>query len=386
MSEGAGLVVFDAAAGQPLRREVLQQMWPWLTGAGGNPSSVHELGRAARATWDDAVERVGAALGAAGQRITITSGATEADNLAIKGIMAAQVAAGRSHVVISAVEHSAVRESVAWLGHHGVEVSICPVDAAGHLRQDVLADLVTEHTGLVSVGLASAEIGTVQQVPQIAAIAHARGAVVHTDAVQAVGSVPVRFDELGVDALTLSAHKLGGPVGAGALITRWSTPIEAQLHGGGQQDGLRAGTQDVAAAIGLAAAVELAVAEQAAQPIGQSSALRDRLIDEVGRLVPQAMLTGDPGIHRLPRHLSWCVPGVSGESLLVDLEARGFLCSSGSACAAGRDEPSPTLLALGIDAQTALGALRVTLPREATVAQADGFARALAEVLSCRVR
>ena len=349
----------DAAATTPVRREVLEAMWPYLTTAYGNPSSHHEVGEAAAGGLDAARRAVAEILGARPAEITFTSGGTEGANTAIKGIALAQPR-GR-HVVVSAVEHPAVLESARWLGRIGYQITELAVDADGRVRPDDLAAALRPDTTLVSIQYANNEVGTVQPIADLTAIASAHGVPFHTDAVQAAGWLDLDVARLGVQALSLSGHKVGAPKGIGVLYVGRRTPVEPLIHGGGQQRGLRSGTEDVAGAVGMATALRLA---RAADP-DPVRARRDAFIARVEQALPGLQLTGHR-VERLPGHASFVLSGLSGESVLLDLERRGVICSSGSACAAGSDEPSHVLTAMGIPAETAQTALRFTFEADIT--------------------
>ena len=371
---GLSTVYLDEAATTPVRRDVLEAMWPYLTGTFGNPSSTHEVGDLARRALEDARRDVAAFLGARPGEITFTSGGTESDNAAVKGLALASTR-GR-HVVVSAIEHPAVLESAAWLARQGYEVTELGVDAFGRVAPDDLAAVLRDDTAVVSVQLASNEVGTVQDVAALSAVAAERGVPFHTDAVQAAGWLELDVARLGVQALSLSGHKLGAPKGVGVLFVARRVPFEPLLHGGGQEDGRRSGTENVAAAVGLAAAV------RAARPhASEVAALRDRFVEQVLAGAPAARLTGHP-VHRLPGSASFVFPGRSGESILLDLERRGVVVSSGSACLAGSDEPSHVLTAMGLDRDVAQTAVRFTFGAAVTAGQLDDAALAVVEVVS----
>jgi len=346
------VIYLDLAATAPVRREVLEAMWPYLTRDFGNPASHHDVGAVARHGLDDARQRVAAVLGARPSEVTFCSGGTESDNTAIKGIALAEPR-GR-HVVVSAVEHPAVLESAAWLGRLGFEVTVLPGDEDGTVQPGTLASALRDDTTLVSVQYANNEVGTIQPVAELAAVARECGVPFHTDAVQAGGWLDLDVRDLGVTALSLSGHKLGTPRGSGVLWIDRRQPCEPLIHGGGQQDGRRSGTEDVAAAVGVATALERGHGDREVV-----AARRDRFIAGIEAGVPRARLTGSRTA-RLPGHASFVFPGRSGESILVDLEARGIVCSSGSACAAGSDEPSHVLTAMGIEPEIAQTAVRFT--------------------------
>lgn len=369
------MIYLDSAATTVPRREVLEAMWPYLTGEFGNPSSHHEIGSRASSALEDARARVARHLGARATEIVFTSGGTEADNLAVKGIALA-TPRGR-HIVTSPIEHAAVLESCDYLRrYHGFTISYLPVDSAGVVDLDALAGLVTADTTLVTAMLANNEIGTIQPIAEISTICRAAGVPLHSDAVQAVGSVPIQVRDLGVDALSLSGHKVGTPKGIGALYVRGRVPVEAVVHGGGQERGVRSGTENVAGAVGLAAALDLTGPSTAA-----ICEVRDYFIDSVLESVPGAVLTGHRTA-RLPGNASFCFPGTSGESVLLRLEESGIICSSGSACAAGSDEPSHVLTAIGIEREVAQTAVRFTFGAEFTRDQAGLVVRSLREAIA----
>ncbi|HEU4668371.1 MAG TPA: cysteine desulfurase family protein [Arthrobacter sp.] len=364
------MIFLDAAATTPVRREVLEAMWPYLTGDFGNPSSHHTLGESAARALAEARASVAAVLGCRPGEITFTSGGTEADNLAVKGIALARQAADPTlnRVVISGVEHPAVEESAQYLERfHGFEVDVAPVDGTGRVTPAALLAALRPETALVSVMYANNEVGTVQPVAELGAIARSRRVPFHTDAVQAAGWLPLDTRALGIDAMSLSGHKLGAPKGCGVLFVRSRTGIEPLIHGGGQERGRRSGTENVAGAVGLAAALALAQAGHEEQR-RRVAALRDGFINAVLTGVPGAVLTGHP-TDRLPSVASFCFPGTSGESVLLELERQGVVCSSGSACAAGSDAPSPVLTAMGFEAVVAQTAIRFSF--DAAVAGDD---------------
>ena len=354
----------DHAATTPVRPEVLQAMLPFLTSSFGNPSSHHTVGEAAAHALADARTRVAAVLGVRPGDIVFTAGGTEANNLAVKGIVLGTpraAGAARGHLVTTPVEHESILESAEYLNRlHGIDVTRVPVDERGRVDPDAVAAALREDTALVTVGYANNEVGTVQNVAAIAAVAAARGIPFHTDAVQAAGWLPLR--DLGADALSLAGHKLGAPKGTGVLAVRGRIPLEPLLHGGGQERGRRSGTEDVAGAVGFATALELAEAERAESAARVGAIVRD-FIARVLAQVPAARLTGDPE-HRLPGTASFTFAGTSGEAVLLELERRGVVSSSGSACAAGSDEPSHVLVAMGVASELAQTAVRFTFPHD----------------------
>lgn len=371
-------VYLDAAATTPVRRQVLEAMWPYLTGTYGNPSSHHEVGEAAARGLDAARASVAGVLGARPAEITFTSGGTEGANTAIKG-MALADPRGR-HVITTAIEHPAVLESVSWLGKLGYEITELGVDRDGLVRAEDLRAALRPDTTLVSIQYANNEIGTIQPIAELVEITSEHGIPCHTDAVQAAGWLDLDVDRLGVTALSLSGHKVGAPKGVGVLYVRRRTPIEPLIHGGGQQRGLRSGTEDVAGAVGMAAALRLARSTDP-EPVRR---LRDAFIARIEAALPGVRLTGHR-CERLPGHASFVLPGLSGESVLLDLERHGIVCSSGSACAAGSDEPSHVLTALGLPPGVAQTALRFTFEADTSAADLDRAADELASAVSGRL-
>lgn len=380
------MIFLDAAATTPVRREVLEAMWPYLTGEFGNPSSHHALGDSAARALAAARASVAAVLGCRPGEVTFTSGGTEADNLAVKGIALARQAAdpALNRVVISAVEHPAVEESARYLERfHGFAVDVVPVDGAGQVTPAALEAVLTPATALVSIMYANNEVGTVQPVAELAALARGLGIPFHTDAVQAAGWLPLDTATLGVDALSISGHKIGAPKGCGVLFVRGRTRVEPVIHGGGQERGRRSGTENVAGAVGLATALALSQTRQQ-ERAAQVTALRDTFIGAVLSGVPDAVLTGHT-TDRLPSVASFCFPGTSGESVLLELERKGVVCSSGSACAAGSDAPSPVLTVMGIPEGVAQTAVRFSFDSSVTAEELDTAAAAvLAAVASVR--
>ncbi len=361
------MIYLDNAATTPVRRESLEAMWPHLNGNFGNPSSHHQVGEAAAAALLQARRSVARSLGCRLGEVTFTSGGTESDNLAIKGI-ALGAPRGR-HIITTPIEHEAILESCDYLRRlHDFEITLLPVDASGRVDPAELARALRPDSTLVSVHYANNEVGTVQPLPELAAIAHAAGVPLHTDAVQAGGWLDLNVATLGVDALSLSGHKLGAPPGIGAVFLRGRLTIEPLLHGGGQERGKRSGTENVAGAVALAVALRLA-GEERAVTAARTATLRDEFTSTVLRETPTARLSGHP-TERLPGTASFVFPGTSGEAVLLELEARGVICSSGSACAAGSNEPSHVLTAMGMSADVAQTAVRFTLGAATTAEEA----------------
>ncbi|HWL77142.1 cysteine desulfurase family protein [Microbacterium sp.] len=378
------MLYLDSAATTPVRREVLEAMMPFLTRWFGNPSSHHTVGEAAADALADARARVARVLGMRAGDVVFTSGGTEANNLAVKGIAIAAQRRGARHVVTTPIEHESILESAEYLSRvHGFDVTRVPVDENGCLDPAAVAAALREDTAVLSFGYANNEVGTVQDVAAAAAVARERGIPVHVDAVQAAGWLPLSAADLGVDAISIAGHKIGAPKGTGALAVRGRVPLEPLLHGGGQERGRRSGTENVAGAVALATALELAEAERV-EASARVSALRDAFIARVLASVPGAVLTGDP-VRRLPGTASFTFAGTSGEAVLLELERRGVVSSSGSACAAGSDEPSHVLVAMGVAPEVAQTAVRFTFShdlREPLDAVADAVAASVAAVLA----
>jgi len=356
-------IYLDHAATTPLRAEVLEAMLPYLTEHHGNPSSIHASGRRARQGLDEARETIAARIGAKPREIVFTSGGTEADNLAVKGVAWAASGRGR-HIVTSSVEHKAVMNACAILERQGFEVTYLPVDRQGRVDPTDVANAIRTTTVLVSVMAANNEVGTIQPVAEIGAICRERKVAFHTDAVQAAAFGAPAPDAWQATLVSLSAHKLGGPKGIGALYIRQGTALLAQQHGGAQERQRRAGTEDVAAAVGFARSMELAGAEP-----GRTATLRDRLIAGLTGLTG-VTLTGHPS-DRLPNSASVVVEGIEGGDLVAAMDLEGIEGSTGSACTTGSVEPSHVLLAMGIDEELAHGSLRLTLGGESTDVDID---------------
>ncbi|WP_454172418.1 cysteine desulfurase family protein [Microbacterium maritypicum] len=354
------MLYLDHAATSPVRPEVLEAMGPYLSGVYGNPSSHHTAGEAAAGALDDARARVARILGMRTGDVVFTAGGTEANNLAVKGIVLAALEAGRRHLVISPIEHESILESAEYLRRfHAVEVTLLPVDARGRIAPDDLTAAIRDDTALVSIGHANNEIGTIQDATALASVTRAARVPLHLDAVQSAGWLGLR--DLGADAVSIAGHKLGTPKGIGALAVRGRVPIEPLLHGGGQERGRRSGTENVAGAVALATALEIAEHEREVVAARIGAATR-HFIALVLDSIPEAVLTGE-ALHRLPGTASFTFAGTSGESVLLELERRGVISSSGSACAAGSDEPSHVLLACAVAPEVAQTAVRFTFGR-----------------------
>jgi len=381
-------VYLDHAATTPMYAEAVAAMTEQLVRV-GNPSSLHASGRAARRVVEESRERIAASLGARPNEVVFTSGGTESDNLALKGLFWARRAADdrRTRVLSTAVEHHAVLDPLHWLGvAERADVELLDVDDIGRLRVDAFRESVEldpASVALASVMWANNEVGTIQPLEQVVEVARERGIPVHTDAVQAVGQVPVDFSASGVDAMTLTAHKVGGPYGVGALVVRRDLELTPLLHGGGQERDIRSGTIDAPAIVGFATAVELAV-ERQQEHARRLAALRDDLVRRVVEQVPDAVVNGhapgSPG-HRLPGNAHLTFPGCEGDSLLMLLDARGIECSTGSACSAGVPQASHVLLAMGCDEMWVRSSLRFSLGHTSTSADVDALVAAIGPVV-----
>ena len=353
-------VYLDHAATTPVREEVFAAMQPFFGPRFGNPSSVHRWGREARTALDEARERLGRCLGASADEIVFTSCGTEADNMALIGVWRARRGeAGRRAAVSTPIEHKAVLGALHQIAKEGGEERLLRVQPTGRVDAESFASLVREDAAVCSVMWVNNEIGTVQDVPAMAELARGRGVVFHTDAVQAFGKVDIDARRTPFDLLSISGHKIGAPKGIGALFIRRGTPMEPLLFGGSQDRGRRPGTENVAMAVGLACAAELAVAEREAE-CRRLEALRDRLESTILARVPDAVVHGR-GAPRAPHISNISVPGTESESMLIALDLRGIACSAGSACQSGSIEPSHVLDAIGVSADVAKAAIRFSL-------------------------
>jgi cysteine desulfurase len=358
-----GLVYLDCSATTPLAPEVLSAMRPFLEGGYGNASGAYSLGRKARAAVEDARRRVARALNCQPAELVFTSGGSESDNLAVRGVAQAARLAGRpAHLVTTPIEHKAVLATVHEAERcFGCTATVVSVDAQARVDPEAVLDAVRPDTVLVSVMLANNEVGTLEPVAEIGALLRERGILFHTDAVQAGAWLSLDVQQLNVDLLSLSAHKFYGPKGVGILYVREGTALATQQTGGGQERGHRAGTENVVGIVGLAAALDLVQAEREAA-CARVAALRDRLVAGLTAL-PGVRLTGHPTA-RLPHHASFCIDGLRADVLLLGLDMRGICASSGSACSSGKLEPSHVLSAMGVPDHEAVGALRFSLGRQ----------------------
>ena len=374
----------DHAATTPVRPEVMEAMLPYFAEKFGNPSSLYALAQEARDAVDEARQRVAGVLHCRESEVVFTSGGTESDNAAIKGVAAAMRGSGR-HIITTAIEHHAIIHPCEQLEREGFAVTYVPVDEHGRVGPQAVADAVTDETFLVSIMMANNEVGTVQDIAAISAAVRkrARGldrtVAIHTDAVQAAGKLSLNVDKLGVDLLSLSAHKVHGPKGVGVLYVRRGTPIEPLIAGGGQERQRRSGTENVPGIVGAGVAFELAEAERD-EFNRKCTRLRDMIIEGVMERVPDAKLNGHP-VQRLSNNVNFSFPGVEGEPVLVALDFAGICASSGSACSSASVEPSHVLIAMGLDADLAVGSVRLTLGKDSTEAEALKVLETLPEVV-----
>ncbi len=374
-------VYLDHAATTPMHPAAIEAMTAALATV-GNASSLHTAGRAARRRMEESRESIAARLGARPSEVVFTAGGTESDNLAVKGIYWARRDAdeNRRRIITTAVEHHAVLDAVGWLAdHEQAEVTLLPTGPDGSVTPAALRAALEDHgpdVALVSVMWANNEVGTIMPIAELAAIAAEFEVPMHSDAVQTVGQVPVGFAASGLSAMSVTAHKFGGPAGVGALLLRRDTACVPLLHGGGQERDVRSGTPDVAGVVGMAAAADIAV-ETLEVTAARLHALRERLIDGVLGSVDDAHLNGARGERRLPGNAHFTFRGCEGDSLLMLLDANGIECSTGSACTAGVAQPSHVLLAMGADAATARGSLRLSLGHTSTEADVDAALRVL---------
>lgn len=370
-------IYMDNAATTRVTEPVAQAMLPYLTEIYGNPSSVHAFGREARKAMEAARRQVAEALGAQPNEIYFTGCGTESDNWAIRGAAEKHKSRGR-HIITSAIEHHAVLHTCQRLEKEGFSVTYLPVDEYGLVSPQSLKEALREDTILVSVMLANNEIGTIEPIEELSAIAREAGALFHTDAVQAIGSVKIDVNQLGVDMLSLSGHKFHAPKGVGALYIRSGVRIGRLMEGGAQERAQRPGTENLASIVGLGKAIELACADIEGHN-QKLAAMRDRMIEGILSGIPEARLNGHPQ-KRLPGNVNVSVRYVEGESLLLNLDFKGIAASSGSACTSGSLDPSHVLLAIGLSHETAHGSLRFSLSEENTAQEVDQVVRALSEI------
>jgi len=363
-----GRIYLDHSATTPVRTEVREAMEPFLAESDGfgNASSIHSYGQHAKAALDNSRELLAAALGAEPSEITFTSGGTEADNLALIGLAFAHRAKG-DHVIVSSIEHDAILNSAKFLESAGFRVTYVAVDSFGLVDPQSISDAIDEKTIVVSIMHANNEVGTIQPIREIAAIARERGVLFHSDAVQSFGQLPVFVDDLGVHALSVSSHKIYGPKGVGALYLRRGIGITPLLYGGGQERDRRSGTENIPGIVGFAEATRLLLAERDANS-ERMQVLRNGFLQKATAQIEGLRINGHP-TRRLPNNINFSVPGVEGEAMLLNLDIAGIAASSGSACASGSIEPSHVLLAMNLPAECVRSALRLTLGRKTTEAE-----------------
>ena len=361
-------IYLDNAATTAVSPEVLEAMLPYFTQCFGNPSSIHSTGRDARRVVDAARKQVAAAIGAQPQEIYFTAGGSESDNWAIKGTAFAKRSKG-NHIITSAIEHHAVLHTCAWLEKQGFEVTYLPVDEFGRVRVEDVEKAITDKTILITIMAANNEIGTIQPIAEIGKLAHDKGILFHTDAVQAIGAMPIDVNAMNIDMLSMSGHKFHGPKGIGALYIRKGVKIDQYLHGGAQERGQRAGTENLAGIVGMGKAIEIAT-QHLEENAARLTVLRDKLIDGILAEIPDVRLNGHR-TQRLPNNVNVSVRYVEGEALLLRLDLAGIAGSSGSACTSGSLDPSHVLLAIGLPHEIAHGSLRLSLGTDTTEAEID---------------
>jgi len=373
-----GRIYLDYAATTPVHPEVVKAMLPYFSEVFGNPSAIYSCGQEAAAALEEARAKVAGLIGSRSEEIVFTSGGTEADNMALIGVANAMRSRG-NHIITTAIEHHAIIEAARFLEKNGFELTYLGVDDQGIVDPEDVRRAITDKTILVSVMLANNELGTIQPLAEISRATRQAGVYLHTDAVQAVGRIPVNVDELGVDLLSMSAHKLYGPKGVGALYIRKGVRMEPITHGGGQERTRRSGTQNVAGIVGLSRAAELAGQEMAAEA-ERLTPLRDRLIQGILDGIDHSYLNGHP-VERLPNNANLSFDFVEGESMCLNLDLKGICVSTGSACSSSNLEPSHVLLAMGVPSQLAHGSLRFTLGKWTEPADIDRVLEALPPIV-----
>lgn len=367
-------IYMDNAATTAVSPEVLQAMLPYFTDIYGNPSSIHSTGRDARRAVDAARKQVATAIGAQPTEIYFTAGGSESDNWAIKGTAFAKRAKG-NHIITSQIEHHAVLHTCAWLEKQGFEVTYLPVDEFGRVRVEDVEKAITDKTILISIMAANNEIGTLQPITEIGKLAKSRGILFHTDAVQAMGAIPIDVNAMNIDMLSMSGHKFHGPKGIGVLYVRKGVHPDIFMHGGAQERGQRAGTENLAGIVGIGKAIELATQNLEANA-ARMSRLRDKLIDGILAEIPDVRLNGHR-TERLPNNVNVSIRYIEGEAMLLRLDLAGIAGSSGSACTSGSLDPSHVLLAIGLPHEIAHGSLRLSLGTDTTEEQVDEVLRVL---------
>jgi cysteine desulfurase len=371
-------IYMDHAATTFAKPEVVAAMAPYFSEYFGNPSSIYRFAQESRKAVEEARARVASALGAGRDEIYFTAGGTEADNWAIKGVASAHRRKGE-HIITSSIEHHAVLHPCNYLEKQGYKVTYLPVDEYGLVCPADVEGAITDKTVLISVMTANNEIGTIQPVAEIGRVAHDHGILFHTDAVQAIGAIPIDVEAMNIDLLSLSAHKFYGPKGIGALYIRKGTRVDNLLHGGGQERGRRAGTENLTGIVGLGRAIEVATADIEGHN-RRIAAMRDRLIEGILESIPDTRLNGHPTM-RLPNNINVSFRYVEGESILLLLDAHGICASTGSACSSGSLDPSHVLLAIGLPHEEAHGSLRLTLGDANNEDQADYLLEVLPSVI-----
>ncbi|MDE4541646.1 cysteine desulfurase NifS [Thermoanaerobacterium sp. R66] len=370
-------IYLDNAATTPLKKEVLDAMMPYLSNSFGNPSSLYSYGQEAKKAIEEARDKVAAAIGANADEIFFTSGGTESDNWALKGTAYALKDKG-NHIITSSVEHHAILHTCQYLESQGFEITYLPVDEYGLVDPNELKRAIKDNTILASIMYANNEIGTIEPIQELANVSHEKGVLFHTDAVQAVGNVPIDVKKLDVDMLSMSAHKIYGPKGVGALYIRKGLRIDTLLQGGAQERNRRAGTENVAGIVGFGTAIEL-ITKNIDEHVKKLTRLRDKLIDGILK-IPYTRLNGHP-IKRLPGNVNVSFEFVDGESLILSLDMEGICVSSGSACTAGSIDPSHVLLAIGLPEEIAHGSLRLTIGEENTEEEIDTVINKLPKIV-----
>ncbi|MDD7523450.1 MAG: cysteine desulfurase NifS [Clostridiales bacterium] len=371
-------VYMDNAATTALRRDVLDAMMPYLTDIYGNPSSLHYFGQEAHKAVENARHQVASALNAEDNEIVFTGCGTEADNMALKGIAEKYQSKGK-HIITSSVEHHAILHTCEYLEKHGFEVTYLPVDEYGMVKAEQVRDAIRSDTILVSIMFANNEVGTIMPIKEIGAVCREKGVFFHTDAVQAVGHVAIDVKAMNIDLLSLSAHKLHGPKGVGALYIRKGIVVPPLLHGGAQERRKRAGTENVAGIVGLGKAIEIACSDIEGTS-KRMCYLRDKLINGIEASIPEVKLNGHR-TERLPGNVNFSIKYIEGESILLMLDINGIAASSGSACTSGSLDPSHVLLAMGMPHETAHGSLRLTLGDDTTEDDIDYVLEVLPEIV-----
>jgi len=372
-------IYLDYAATTPTRPEVLKEMLPYFTDIYGNPSSIHSCGQEAQGAMEAARTKVARLINARDEEVIFTSGGTEADNFAIKGVAYANEEKG-NHIITGSIEHHAVMESCAFLEKRGFRITYLPVDEHGLIDPDEVRKSITDKTILISIMHANNEIGTIEPITEISKVAREAGIYIHTDAVQTTGHIPVDVDALGVDLLSMSAHKLYGPKGIGALYIRRGTKLVSFMHGGEQERGRRASTQNIPGIVGFGKTIELA-GQEIDEETNRLTYLRDKLANCLLEKIDHSRLNGHP-TKRLPNSVNISIQFVEGESMCLNLDMEGICASTGSACSSGSLEPSHTLLALGVSHERAHGSLRFTLGKWTTEADIDRVLEVLPRVVA----